>query len=88
MSAPMPHGLTVRNGFRRHVVPWSRVHKIIMRPADPWALLLLKPIDGRPFEVDLDADKRMLMGIQAGDGASAEEAVTELTARLTRSRAT
>ena len=33
-------GLTIRNGLRRHQVPWSRVHKILLRSGDPWALLL------------------------------------------------
>ena len=36
-------GLTIRNGLRRHQVPWSRVHKIMLRTGDPWALLLLTP---------------------------------------------
>ena len=78
-------GLTFRNGFRHHVVGWDRVHKIILRRGDPWALLLIKPVSGE-FEVDLDADKRMLMGIQANDHAYAAEAVAELRRRQQRSR--
>jgi hypothetical protein len=74
-------GLRIRNGLRRHDVPWSRVHKIILRPGDPWALALLKPADGRPFEVDLDAEKRQLMGIQASDGPAARQAVEQLRHR-------
>ncbi|MCA1481318.1 PH domain-containing protein, partial [Bradyrhizobium sp. NBAIM08] len=58
-------GLTIRNGLRRHVVGWDRVHKIILRRGDPWATVLLRPADGSDFLADLDADKRMLMGIQA-----------------------
>ena len=77
-------GLRLRNGLRRYAVPWSRVHKIVLRPGDPWALLLLKPTDGRPFEVDLDADKRQLMGIQANDGEASRRAV--LTLRRLRQR--
>lgn len=73
--------ITLRNGFRTHRIPWSRVHKIILRPGDPWGLLLLIPADGRPFEVDVDADKRMLMGLQAGDGDTATAAVKELRRR-------
>ena len=57
------------------LVPWERVHKIILRPGDPWAQLLLKPADGRPFEADLDADRRQLMGIQTVDGPLATAAV-------------
>ena len=61
-------GLRIRNGLARHHVEWSQVHKFLLRPGDPWAIVLIKP-DDRPFEVDLDAEKRQLMGIQAGDGA-------------------
>jgi hypothetical protein len=82
-------GLQIRNGLRTHQVPWARVHKIIFRSGDPWAQLLLTPADGREFTVDLDAEKRQLMAIQAVDGARAQEAVLELRRRhrkfLTRS---
>jgi hypothetical protein len=74
-------GLRFRNGVRTHVVPWSRVHKIMLRPGDPWAIVLLLPDDGRPFEVDLDAEKRQLMGVQANDGDSSRRAVAELRLR-------
>ena len=77
-------GLRIRNALRVHLVPWERVHKIILRPGDPWAQLLLKPADGRPFEADLDADRRQLMGIQTVDGPLATAAVTELRARHRR----
>jgi hypothetical protein len=80
-------GLRIRNGLRRHDVPWSRVHKILLRPGDPWAQLLLKPADGGRFEVDLDAEKQALMGIQTTDGAPAQAAVEELRRRLRSSRA-
>jgi hypothetical protein len=79
-------GLRLRNGLRTHVVPWSRVHKILLRRGDPWAFVLLRPEDGRPFEVDLDAEKQMLMGILATEGASARQAVQELRQRLRRYR--
>ena len=81
-------GLRFRNGLRSHQVPWDRVHKIILRRGDPWAMLLLTPADGREFNVDLDAEKRQLMGIQAGDHALADQAVEELRRRLTRYRGT
>jgi len=73
-------GLRVRNGLRTHQVAWSQVHKILLRPGDPWGLLLIKPA-GAVFRVDLDAEKRMLMGIQAHDGALARSAVEELRRR-------
>ena len=77
-------GLRIRNGLRVHLVPWERVHKIILRPGDPWAQLLLKPAHGHPFEADLDADRRQLMGIQAVDGPLATAAVNELRVRHRR----
>lgn len=77
-------GLRIRNALRTYDVPWSRVHKIMLRQGDPWAMVLLKPADGRPFEVDLDADKRQLMGIQRSDGARAQRAVQDLQQRHRR----
>jgi hypothetical protein len=78
-------GLQLRNGFRTHAVPWARVHKIILRPGDPWALLLIKPATGE-FKAELDAEKRMVMGIQAHDGPVAVAAVDEIRRRLQVSR--
>jgi hypothetical protein len=83
-------GLRVRNGLRVHQVPWSRVHQVVMRPGDAWAFALLKP-DGStdsPYTADLDTQKRFLVGIQAGDGAYAKEAVVELRRRLAEARST
>lgn len=74
-------GLRFRNGLRTHDVPWDRVHKIILRRGDPWAMLLLTPADGRPFAADLDAEKRQLMALQYGDGAAAQIGVEELRRR-------
>ena len=78
------NGLRIRNGVRVHAVPWDRVHKIILRPGDPWALLLITPEDGRPFEADIDAEKRQMMGIQTVDGNFAKTAVNELRGRHRR----
>ena len=79
-------GLRVRNGLRVHHEPWSRVHQIVLRPGDAWAFALLRPEgatpDGDAFTADLDTQKRYLVGIQAGDGAYAQEAVAELRRRL------
>lgn len=74
-------GLRFRNGLRSHTVPWNRVHKIILRRGDPWAMLLVRPADGQPFTADLDADKRQLMALQYGDGAAAQIGVEELRRR-------
>jgi Bacterial PH domain len=70
-------GLRIRNGLARHQVSWDQVHKFLLRPGDPWAVVLIKP-DDRPFEVDLDAEKRQLMGILRSDGAAAVDAVATL----------
>jgi Bacterial PH domain len=77
-------GLQIRNALRVHRVPWQYVHKIILRPGDPWAQLLLKSADGRPLEADVDADRCQLMGIQTVDGPLATAAVNELRARHRR----
>ena len=79
-------GLRFRNGLRRYSVGWERVHKVLLRPGDPWAIVLLTPADGSGFEVDLDAEKRQLMGIQANDGEYARRAVQSLRRQLARSR--
>ena len=79
-------GLQFRNGLRRHRVGWDRVHKVLLRPGDPWALVLLTPADGSPFRPDLDAEKHQLMGIQAGDGDAARRAVQALRDQLGRVR--
>ena len=81
-------GLRIRNGLRTYTVPWGRVHKVIFRSSDPWAQLLLTPADGSAFAVDLDAEKRQLMGIQAVDGSRAHAAVAELRRRHRGFRAT
>jgi hypothetical protein len=83
-------GLRVRNGLRVHRVAWSRIHQIVMRPGDAWAFALLRPDEpqGAAFRADLDTQKRYLVGIQAGDGAYARDAVAELRRRLAAARAT
>ncbi|SEQ17419.1 PH domain-containing protein [Microlunatus flavus] len=76
-------GLRVRNGLRVHWVPWDRVHRVMLRPGDPWAFALLRPEGevGADFVPDLDTQKRHLVGIQAHDGAYAQQAVAELRRR-------
>jgi hypothetical protein len=83
-------GLRVRNGLRVHHVAWSRVHQIVMRPGDAWAFALLRPDEplDAAFRADLDTQKRYFVGIQAGDGAYARDAVAELRRRLAAARAT
>ncbi len=78
-------GVTFRNGLRTHMVPWEDVHKVLLRPGDPWVLLLVRPDDG-PIESDVDAEKHQMLGIQAGDGAAARAAVEDLRNRLATAR--
>lgn len=73
-------GLYFRNGLSRHRYPWSRVHHVRLRPGDAWAQVLLVPTD-RPLETAADLEHRMLMGIQAGDGAYATDAIDDLNRR-------
>jgi hypothetical protein len=81
-------GLRVRNGLRVHHVSWPQVHRVVLRPGDAWAFALLKPADApdETYKADLDTQKRYLVGIQAGDGAYAQEAVAELRRRLAEAR--
>lgn len=81
-------GLRVRNGLRVHHVPWARVHRVVMRPGDAWAFALLTPdgVADEGYTADLDTQKRFLVGIQAGDGSYAQQAVLELRRRLAEAR--
>jgi hypothetical protein len=72
--------LYFRNGLSRHRYPWSRIHRVVLRPGDAWAQVLLVPTD-RPIEAPEDLEHRMLMGIQTGDGAYATAAVADLNRR-------
>ena len=78
-------GLYIRNGLSRHSYAWARIHRVVMRPGDAWAQVLIIPTD-RPVEVAADLDHRMLMGIQKGDGPYATEAVEDLNRRVKASR--
>jgi hypothetical protein len=77
-------GVTIRNGLRTRRVAWNRVQGVLLRPGDPWAMLLVGP-DPPSLMTDADAETRQMMGIQRGDGAAAQAAVEELRRR---SRAT
>lgn len=79
-------GVYIRNGLSRHRFGWDRIHRFALRPGDAWAHVLLVPTD-RPFAEEADAERRMMMGIQAGDREYASAAVAELTRRLRSYRA-
>ena len=38
-------GLYFRNGLSRHRYAWARIHRVVMRPGDAWAQVLLIPTD-------------------------------------------
>lgn len=75
-----PDALYFRNGLSRHRYPWSQVNRVVLRPGDAWAQVLLVPLD-RPVEEPADLEHRMLMGIQTGDGQYALDAIGELNRR-------
>ena len=75
-----PDVLYFRNGLSKHRYPWSQVDRVVLRPGDAWAQVLLVPQD-RAVEEPADLEHRMLMGIQKGDGQYALDAVAELNRR-------
>ncbi len=66
-------GLTFRNGFRKHHLPWEAVTGIRYQSGDPWPYVLLNV----EFAGD-DHDRIMMLGIQSSDGAYAERQVARL----------
>lgn len=63
-------GVTVRNGLRVRQFGWPLVRRVLFRPGDPWATLLV----GDPE----DPVRVQLFGIQRSDGDRAVNAVTQL----------
>ncbi len=63
-------GVTVRNGLRVRRFDWPDVHRVLFRPGDPWATLLVGRSD--------DPVRVQLLGIQRSDGDRADRAVAEL----------
>ncbi len=70
-------GLTFRNGFRKHHLPWAAVAAIRYQPGDAWPFVLLDV----EFEGD-DHDRMMMMGIQSSDGAHAQRQVEVLREKV------
>jgi hypothetical protein len=66
-------GLTVVNGYRRHVYAWAQVVAIRLPPGAPWASLDLA--DGTTMSV---------MAIQGSDGDRAQAAVRGVRALIDR----
>lgn len=64
-------GLTVVNGFRKHVIAWSDVLGIAMNAGAPWPTLVTK-----------DDERVMLFAIQGTDGPAAREALAYIQSRI------
>jgi hypothetical protein len=64
-------GLEVRNGYRTHVIAWSEIRGISMRPGAPW-----------PTLVHGDDERTMLFALQGTDGPRTKKAIDELVRRI------
>lgn len=73
-------GLTVRNLVRTTRLRWDEIAEIRFRHGDPWAYAVLN-------DDPIDPTRRMLLGVQATDGAACDQAVAELRELLAASRA-
>ncbi len=64
-------GLEIRNGYRQHVIPWSQVRGISMRPGAPW-----------PTLVHGDDERTVMFALQGTDGPRTTKAIDELVRRI------
>jgi hypothetical protein len=64
-------GLEIRNGYRDHMIAWSEIRGISMRPGAPW-----------PTLVHGDDERTILFALQGTDGARTKKAVDELVRRI------
>ena len=64
-------GLEIRNGYRRHVLPWSEIRGISMRAGAPW-----------PTLVHGDDERTILFALQGTDGPQTRKAIDELVRRI------
>ena len=64
-------GLEIRNGYRQHVIPWSHVRGISMRPGAPW-----------PTLVHGDDERTVMFALQGTDGPRTKKAIDELVRRI------
>jgi hypothetical protein len=63
-------GVRVLNGYRTHVLPWSRIEGFAMNSGAPW-----------PTMVTTDDERIILFAIQGSDGPYAREALAYLRGR-------
>lgn len=64
-------GLEIRNGYRDHVIPWTQIRGISMRPGAPW-----------PTLIHGDDERTILFALQGTDGPRTRKAVDELVRRI------
>ena len=64
-------GLEIRNGYRQHVIPWTQVRGISMRPGAPW-----------PTLIHGDDERTVLFALQGTDGPRTRKAIDELVRRI------
>ena len=64
-------GLEIRNGYRRHVLPWSEIRGISMRAGAPW-----------PTLVHGDDERTILFALQGTDGPQTKKAIDDLVRRI------
>jgi len=64
-------GLEIRNGYRRHVLPWSEIRGISMRAGAPWPTLVYG-----------DDERIMMFALQGTDGSRTKQAINELVQRI------
>jgi hypothetical protein len=64
-------GLEIRNGYRRHVIPWDQARGISMRAGAPWPTLIYG-----------DDERIMMFALQGTDGSRTKQAINELVQRI------
>ena len=64
-------GLEIRNGYRRHALPWSKIRGISMRAGAPWPTLVYG-----------DDERIMMFALQGTDGSRTKQAIDELVRRI------
>jgi len=64
-------GLEIRNGYRQHVIAWSQMRGISMRPGAPW-----------PTLVHGDDERTAMFALQGTDGQRTKKAIDELVRRI------
>jgi hypothetical protein len=64
-------GLQIRNGYRTHVIAWSQISGISMKPGAPW-----------PTLVHGDDERTIMFALQGTDGPRTKKAIDELVRRI------